>query len=528
MSSLSDFPLDFDLDHARVTSIIHRPLQRLSEGGGGGGGHQHAGRVGTSLPPPRRRVRSRPVPPSVPGVASTSASSKAAGLRRQRFEEAKALYESGLAISRDNPRSAIAHFIQAAKVFDEANGQEKRRDKSYWQAATCYGTVGWAAKKQKDWHGAKLAFEQVNSYDSRHRTGDVVDQSSSRHWFCSRRSKTLKRSSLPADCRTCGTEEAITLYHLSLVSSDLVSASDYLKRAALMYADMDQDNKEAMCLAELGNLFRDRDVSVSLFHWRQARTLFRSLPEPRCGTWDGHCSYRMGKICATEKRFEHAVEFFENACASYRGTGMRTDEAWSLYRLALVMLKVQSRDLAIDYLTEAKRLFSDIGNEQEAEANCLLRLAEIFKFSNREMAKTLLGEALELVNPTKANKIVRRSTTILRFLSSGDEGYSSARARGQDALYILAEEGGGVIDEEAVADRGSSGDNWSFAAATEDGGKSFVGAELEDARRDGLEEPRVLDEDGPLILNVDGAIAVSFCDLLKSSGAFTPDEAAEY
>lgn len=36
-----------------------------------------------------------------------------------------------------------------------------------------------------------------------------------------------------------------------------------------MYADMDQDNKEAMCLAELGNLFRDRDVSVSLFHWRQ-------------------------------------------------------------------------------------------------------------------------------------------------------------------------------------------------------------------------------------------------------------------
>lgn len=227
MSSLSDFPLDFDLDHARVTSIIPRPLQRLSEGGGGGGGHQHAGRVGTSLPPPRRRVRSRPVPPSVPGVASTSASSKAAGLRRQRFEEAKALYESGLAISRDNPRSAIAHFIQgapveppfffientgslanaescascggevfrtAAKVFDEANGQEKRRDKSYWQAATCYGTVGWAAKKQKDWHGAKLAFEQVNSYDSRHRTGDVVDQSSSRHWFCSRRSKTLKVS----------------------------------------------------------------------------------------------------------------------------------------------------------------------------------------------------------------------------------------------------------------------------------------------------------------------------------------------
>ena len=31
-----------------------------------------------------------------------------------------------------------------------------------------------------------------------------------------------------------------------------------------------------------------------------------------------------------------------------------------------------------------------------------------------------------------------------------------------------------------------------------------------------------------LILNVDGAVAACFCDLLKSSGAFTPDEATEY
>lgn len=31
-----------------------------------------------------------------------------------------------------------------------------------------------------------------------------------------------------------------------------------------------------------------------------------------------------------------------------------------------------------------------------------------------------------------------------------------------------------------------------------------------------------------LILNVDGCIAVCFCDLLKYSGAFTPEEAEEY
>ena len=35
---------------------------------------------------------------------------------REAFEEAKALYESGLYISRDNPRAAIAHFLQGTSL----------------------------------------------------------------------------------------------------------------------------------------------------------------------------------------------------------------------------------------------------------------------------------------------------------------------------------------------------------------------------------------------------------------------------
>ena len=44
-------------------------------------------------------------------------------------------------------------------------------------------------------------------------------------------------------------------------------------QAALIYAELGNDEKEAMCLAELGNLFggrrNQRDVESSLFHWRQ-------------------------------------------------------------------------------------------------------------------------------------------------------------------------------------------------------------------------------------------------------------------
>ena len=35
---------------------------------------------------------------------------------REAFEEAKALYESGLYIARDNPQAAIAHFLQGTSL----------------------------------------------------------------------------------------------------------------------------------------------------------------------------------------------------------------------------------------------------------------------------------------------------------------------------------------------------------------------------------------------------------------------------
>ena len=35
---------------------------------------------------------------------------------REAFEEAKALYESGLYIARDNPQAAVAHFLQGTSL----------------------------------------------------------------------------------------------------------------------------------------------------------------------------------------------------------------------------------------------------------------------------------------------------------------------------------------------------------------------------------------------------------------------------
>ncbi|GAA6015928.1 hypothetical protein JCM11491_007116 [Sporobolomyces phaffii] len=319
--------------------------------------------------------------------------------RRRAFDEAKALYEAGVSIARDNPLSAVAHFLQAAHMFEEVHGQDKNRDKSLWQAGVCYGRVGYNLRLRRDWDGAREAFRDA-----------------------------LELFTAIRDVE----KEATTLYQLSLVSSDVLSASELLKKAALIYSDLDDEVREAMCLAELGNLFgkREKDLASSLFHWRQALLLYLKIGDKekearalysigeilvrsdrqaahdhflqakavfqhlggKSAKWFGNCSYQLGKLCVAEKAFPAAVEHFEEACTVFRNIELETDEAWALYRLALVMLKVDSRDLAIDYLTEARRLFAEVGNERQAEGSCLLRLGEIFKHTNPDMAKTLLEE----------------------------------------------------------------------------------------------------------------------------------------
>lgn len=42
------------------------------------------------------------------------------------------------------------------------------------------------------------------------------------------------------------------------------------------------------------------------------------------------------------------------ACTLFHKASLPVDEAWSQYRLALVMLKVRSASLALDYLLEVR------------------------------------------------------------------------------------------------------------------------------------------------------------------------------
>lgn len=86
----------------------------------------------------------------------------------------------------------------------------------------------------------------------------------------------------------------------------------------------------------------------------QARRLFARL---ELAKGQAECAYQLGKLSTRygpKGELEAAVELFEEASGKFREAGDSVDEAWSMYRLALVMLKVRSSALAIDYLTEVR------------------------------------------------------------------------------------------------------------------------------------------------------------------------------
>ncbi|BGP26043.1 hypothetical protein JCM10295v2_004986 [Rhodotorula toruloides] len=249
-------------------------------------------------------------------------------------------------------------------------------------------------------------------------------------------------------------KEAIALYQLGLFSTTVAEAANHLKSAAILFAECGDEGREAMCYAELGNLFaagEGGDPDSGLWFFKQALllylklgdtvkeahclfscgVLFARLPPPdhslpssitsspslsvstSCTTshytpnptqsalaylsqsatlfrklkdrkGEAECRYQMGKVFARiggareKSGLERAVKEFEEASNLFLKAGSTTDCAWTYYRLSLVMLKVHSKELALDYLAEARKLFAD-AKEKKAEGACLVRMAEVMR-----------------------------------------------------------------------------------------------------------------------------------------------------
>jgi hypothetical protein len=70
------------------------------------------------------------------------------------------------------------------------------------------------------------------------------------------------------------TKEAIALYQLGLLSATVAEAGEHLKSAAVLFAECGDEGREAMCYAELGNLFaagEGGDPDSGIWFFKQVR-----------------------------------------------------------------------------------------------------------------------------------------------------------------------------------------------------------------------------------------------------------------
>ncbi|BGP56812.1 hypothetical protein JCM8202v2_004443 [Rhodotorula sphaerocarpa] len=425
-----------------------------------------------------------PSPRPEPTSASTAASSIPSPSRprprplrapeeRLAFREAKSLYEAGQHASRSNPLAAVLHFRQAAAVFGELEGQQARVEKCLWQAGMCWAKEGLRAKRTRQGELACEAFEQAKTLF--HFIGDME-------------------------------KEAMALYQLGLATHDILAAAESIKAAAILWAELGDEAREAMCYAELGHAFSASDPDAGIYYLKQALLLYLKLADvakeahalfsigtpaslsrsrsvssmastssswpkvhpaqtaynyisqarrlfARLGDAKGQAeaAYRLGKLSTRygpKGELPVAVELFEEACDKFREAGSIVDEAWSMYRLALVMLKARSSALAIDYLAEARKLFQEAkSDEKQAEGSCLLRIGEIQATRGEaELAKQSIAEEPSALAAGLGLADVGSSTV------SHSPGSSISGGVGTSPLAPVLEE----AEEDEAGDDGSS------------------------------------------------------------------------
>ncbi|ORY77191.1 hypothetical protein BCR35DRAFT_305458 [Leucosporidium creatinivorum] len=207
-----------------------------------------------------------------------------------------------------------------------------------------------------------------------------------------------------------------------LTRRDPSAALFFLKQSLLIFCKLEDSYKEARTLFAIGSLAsQGRDYPSAFAYFVQARVIFRQRGD---SAEDANCSYQLGKLATKGQQYPAAVTYFEEASNLYHSQQQPLDEAWCYYRLALVLLKLKIADateaaaveLPVDYLTEARNLFRDAG-EREAEGSCLMRLGEILKEVEPELAKACLKEALDYIDPERDVK-GRRTTVVLQQLEA--------------------------------------------------------------------------------------------------------------
>ena len=144
----------------------------------------------------------------------------------------------------------------------------------------------------------------------------------------------------------------------------------YLRRAATLLEPMGATSLRSVALNNLGEVyFGLGDLDAAAECYLQALEVGREIG----GHAAGHALANLGRVYMRQHRLDEAVVRLEEAISRHRASGDRGGEAWALMYLGTAQAETGRRTAARASLTEASRVFMQIGfQEQAAEAVALL------------------------------------------------------------------------------------------------------------------------------------------------------------
>jgi DNA-binding SARP family transcriptional activator/tetratricopeptide (TPR) repeat protein len=144
----------------------------------------------------------------------------------------------------------------------------------------------------------------------------------------------------------------------------------YLRRAVTLLEPMGAISLRSVALNNLGEVYRGLgELDAAAECYLQALDIGREIG----GHVEGHALNGLGLVYMRQQRFNEAVARLGEAVFRHRTSGDRGGEAWALLGLGAAQAETGSRTEARASLTEALRIFQQIGNqEQAAETGALL------------------------------------------------------------------------------------------------------------------------------------------------------------
>jgi tetratricopeptide (TPR) repeat protein len=144
----------------------------------------------------------------------------------------------------------------------------------------------------------------------------------------------------------------------------------YLRHAATLLEPMGAISLRSVALNNLGEAYRGLgELDAAAECYLQALEIGREIG----GHAEGHALNNLGLVYMRQHRLDEAIPRLEEAVSRHRASGDRSGEAWALLNLGTAQAETDSRIAARASLTEALRIFKQIGNqEQAAEIAALL------------------------------------------------------------------------------------------------------------------------------------------------------------